>query len=218
MIRAVIFDLDNTLYPASSAMEALTVRRMNEYTSRLLGLGVEETVAIRRERMPRFGTTLEWLMAEHGFDDPEGYFSYVHPDGEEDTVEFDPGLSPFLDSLTLPKFVFTNAPMEHADRVLRKLGVADRFERIFDARFCGLKGKPAAAAFSAVLEAIGARAGETVFVDDIPRYVRGFIELGGRGVLIDHFGKHPDAGLPTIRTIYELPAHLDAAEARQEGR
>lgn len=208
MLRALIFDLDNTLYPASAAMEEHTIARMNEYTARLLGMGVEESKVFRREHMPRYGTTLEWLMAEHGFADPEDYFTYVHPAGEEDLVEFDPGLGPFLDSLKLPKFVFTNAPMEHADRVLQKLGIADKFQRVFDVRFCNLRGKPSAAAVDGVLAAIGLPAEDTLFMDDIPRYVQGFIDRGGRGVLVDHFGKHPGSGLPTIKTIYELPAHL----------
>jgi len=208
MVRALIFDLDNTLYPASADMERLTVSRMNEYCAGLLGIGPDEAAAIRRERMPRYGTTLEWLMAEHGFVDSERYFAYVHPDGEEDTVAFDPELGPFLDAIALPKYVFTNAPMEHADRVLRKLRVEDRFERVFDVRFCGLKGKPAASAVDAVVAAIGLPAADTLFADDIPRYVQGFVARGGRGVLVDHFGKHPDSGLPTVRSIYELPAHF----------
>jgi len=208
MLQAVIFDLDNTLYPASASMEADTVRRMNEYCARLLGLSVEEATALRRERMPNFGTTLEWLMAERGFADPEDYFAYVHPDGEEAAVAYDPGLGPFLDSIRLPKFVFTNAPMEHADRVLGRLGVTDRFERVFDVRFCGLKGKPAASAVDKVLAAIGFPAGDTLFADDVPRYVQGFIARGGRGILVDHFGKHPDSGLSSIRTIYELADYL----------
>jgi len=208
MLRALIFDLDNTLYPASAAMEEHTIARMNEYTARLLGTGVDEAIAIRRERMPRYGTTLEWLMAEHGFTDTEDYFTYVHPAGEEDLVEFDPALGPFLDSLPLPKYVFTNAPMEHADRVLEKLRITDRFKRVFDVRFCNLKGKPAATAVDGVIAAIGLPAEDTIFMDDIPRYVRGFIDRGGRGVLVDHFGKHPESGLPTIKTIYELPAYL----------
>ncbi|MBU0928195.1 MAG: pyrimidine 5'-nucleotidase [Spirochaetes bacterium] len=208
MVRALFLDLDNTLYPASAAMESETIRRMNEYVARLLGSGVEEAAALRRERMPNYGTTLEWLMAERGFSDVEDYFSYVHPDGEEESVALDPALGPFLDSIALPKYVFTNAPMEHAARVLARLGVADRFERVFDVRFCGLRGKPAASAVDAVVAAAGVPAAESLFADDIPRYVRGFVDRGGRGVLVDHFGKHADSGLPTIRTIYELAAFL----------
>lgn len=208
MIQALILDLDNTLYPASAVMETLIIQRMNEYTARLLGTGLEEAAAIRHERMSGFGTTLEWLMAERGFDDPDDYFNYVHPDGEEDSIEFDPDLPPFLDSIAMPKYVFTNAPMEHADRILKKLRIADRFKRVFDVRFCGLKGKPSASAVDAVLDAIGIPAEKTLFVDDMPRYVSGFEARGGRGILIDHFGKHPDSGLRTIKTIYELASYL----------
>ncbi len=208
MVEAVIFDLDNTLYPASALMETNIVTRMNEYTARLLGLEADSAARVRREKTRGYGTTLEWLMAETGFSDPEDYFAYVHPDGEEDTVAFDPELGPFLDSLRLPKFIFTNAPMEHADRVLGKLRVADRFERVFDVRFCGLKGKPSADAFGKVVGAIGLAARNILFADDIPRYVQGFVDVGGKGVLVDHFGKHGDSGLPAIRTIYELPAYL----------
>ncbi|GAB1456599.1 hypothetical protein MASR2M48_19070 [Spirochaetota bacterium] len=98
--------------------------------------------------------------------------------------------------------------MEHAERVLKKLRIADKFLRVFDVRFCGLKGKPSTSAIDAVLDAIGIPAEETLFADDIPRYVSGFVAKGGRGVLIDHFGRHPDSGLPTIKTIYELSAFL----------
>jgi putative hydrolase of the HAD superfamily len=208
MLRAVIFDLDNTLYPATSAMDELTALKMNKYVARLLGVDTADAYAMRREKMRSYGTTLEWLMAEHGPIDHNDYFSYVHPAGEEDLVEFDPNLGPFLDSIELPKFIFTNAPMPHADRVLAKLRVADRFERIFDVTFNGLKGKPSASAVDRVLSAIGLPACDTIFADDLPRYVRGFIDRGGVGILVDHFGKHPDSGLPTIQTIYELKKFL----------
>ncbi len=208
MVRAVIFDLDNTLYPATSAMDELTARQMNEYVGRLLGVEPSMAHGIRREKMHTYGTTLEWLMAEHGPIDCDDYFSFVHPEGEENLVDFDPGLGPFLDSIQLPKYIFTNAPMPHADRVLARLRVADRFERVFDVTFNGLKGKPSASAVDRVLSSIGLPASDTIFADDLPRYVKGFIDRGGMGVLVDHFGKHPDSGMPTIRTIYELKKFL----------
>lgn len=211
MTRAILFDLDNTLYPASASMESDIVRRMNQYTARLLGISVEETIRLRKDKMRRYGTTLEWLMAEHGFTDVDGYFEAVHPDGEEEVLERDNRLAPFLDSIGLPKYIFTNAPMEHAIRVLRKLGIGDRFDRIFDVRFNKLRGKPSRDAVERVLDAIGSPAPDTLFVDDLPRYVQGFVDCGGRGILIDHEGRHPDSGLPTIRTIYELPAFIEQA-------
>ncbi len=208
MVKAVIFDLDNTLYPASADMEAQILRKMNEYVARLLGMSVEDATALRKSRMSGYGTTLEWLIAEQAFSDYQDYFSFVHPAGEESTIEFDPRLGSFLDSIAQPKYVFTNAPMEHAERVITKLGIEGKFERIFDIWFNGLRGKPSADAVDRVLQAVGHPAAETLFVDDMPKYVRGFVERGGVGILIDHFGTHSDAGLPTIRTIYELEAWL----------
>ena len=209
MTRAILFDLDNTLYPASASMEADIVRRMNQFAATLVGVSVDEAIALRKERMKHYGTTLEWLMAEHGFDDPDGYFEVIHPDGEEEVLIPDPELATFLDSIGLPKYIFTNGPIEHAHRVLRKLGIGKHFDRIFDVRFNNLKGKPAREAIERVLTAIGLPAADTLFVDDMPRYVQGYVDCGGKGVLIDHEGRHPDSGLPTIRTIYELPAFIE---------
>jgi putative hydrolase of the HAD superfamily len=211
MTRAILFDLDNTLYPATASMEADIVRRMNQFAATLIGVTVDEAIALRRECMKRYGTTLEWLMAEHGFDDSDGYFEAVHPDGEEEVLEPDADLAPFLDSIGLPKYIFTNGPMEHAIRVLRRLGIGDRFDRIFDVRFNRLKGKPAREAVERVLSAIGLPASDTLFVDDMPRYVQGFADCGGRGILIDHEGRYPGSGLPTIKTIYELPIYIEHA-------
>lgn len=209
MIKAVFLDLDNTLYPASSGMEGDIVARMNEYAARVVGVSVEEARALRKERMPNYGTTLEWLMAEYGFDDPDGYFAYVHPDGEELVLSPDPRLKPFLDSIRLPKYVFTNAPMEHATRVLSYLGVSDCFERVFDVRFNQLRGKPARSACERVIAAAGVMPSESAFADDIPRYVRGFAETGGLGVLVDHDGRHGETGLPTVSSIYGLKKFLE---------
>lgn len=208
MVQAIILDLDNTIYPASSSMEANTVRLMNDYVAKLIDKPIAEAVELRRQRMPNYGTTLEWLMKEYGFSDYNHYFSYVHPDDEDDLIDYDPKLKPFLDSINLPKYIFTNAPMEHADRVLKKLKVAECFEAVFDIRFCELKGKPHASAVDKVIAATGIPASNTVFADDIPRYVHGFINRGGRGLLVDMFSKHRDSGLNSIKSIYELVNYL----------
>jgi putative hydrolase of the HAD superfamily len=211
MTRAILFDLDNTLYPASATMEADIIRRMNQYAADFLGLPVQEVIALRQDRMKRYGTTLEWLMAEHGFSDYNAYFAAVHPEGEEEVLQHDATLAPFLDSISLPKYIFTNGPMEHALRVLHKLDIANHFDRIFDVRFNNLKGKPAREAIERVLAAIGLPASDTLFVDDLPRYVQGFADCGGKAILIDHDGRHSGTKLPTIRSIYELPAYIEPA-------
>lgn len=209
MLRYLILDLDNTLYPASTGMEDEVVRRMSVYAGAYLGVSPAEALAMRRELPAKYGTTLEWLMAEKGFDDPEAFFAAVHPEGEEDCLEPSPELGAMLDSIALPKAVFTNAPREHADRVLARLGVADRFEAVYDIRFSGLRGKPRAEAFAAVAASCGVSPTEAFFVDDLPRYVEGFASIGGRGAVVDELDHHVGTRFPRIHSLFELPGLLE---------
>lgn len=210
MPSLILFDLDNTLYPESSGMDHDITRRMVAYVASFLGMGVEEARAYRHERAHKYGTTLEWLRVEHGFTDIESYFAAVHPDGEEYCIAPDPGLGPLLDSMDCRKAVLTNSPVEHARRVLAKLGAADRFGAVYDIRFNGLEGKPHPEAYLRACEASGAAVEDTVFVDDMPKYVRGFTALGGRAVLVDEQGRFSDEGLPSVRILAELPALISS--------
>jgi putative hydrolase of the HAD superfamily len=206
MIRLLLLDLDNTLYSESRGMDNDITERMVKYVAEYLSMPLDEAREYRRQRAKNFGTTLEWLTAEEGFTHPEAFFAIVHPEGEEYCIEADPELGRILDSIGLRKAVLTNSPSEHAERVLRKLGVADRFEAIYDIRFNGLKGKPPPDAYTRVCAALGEKIDETLFVDDMPKYVRGFIDLGGQGALIDEGDRFADEGLPRIRSLSELPA------------
>jgi putative hydrolase of the HAD superfamily len=143
-------------------------------------------------------------MAEKGFTEIEDYFQKVHPDDEADTLEADPELRAFLKSLPCPFSILTNANREHAGRILQKLGVEDLFTEIFDIRRNGYKGKPRTDVFLSVLHTLGAAPEETLFVDDIPGYLTGFIELGGRAILLDELDAHPDYPGERIRTLKEI--------------
>jgi putative hydrolase of the HAD superfamily len=210
MLRYLLLDLDNTCYSESYGLEHEVFRRMADFAGRYLGLPAEAAMEKRRSRMSLYGTTLEWLMSDHGFKDVEGYFRAIHPEGEEEPLEADPGLGRVLDSIPLPKAIFTNAPMEHAERILGKLGVGDRFEAIYDIRFNGLKGKPHGDAVRRVCAACGVDVSEAAFVDDIPRYAQGFSDAGGTGILIDEYDRHHDFGPFRIHSLVELPGLIAA--------
>jgi len=214
MLRYLLLDLDDTLYSESSGLEREVFARITEYAMRFTGLGREDFMEARTRRMPDFGTTLEWLMADYGFAEAEDYFAFVHPEGEEKPLRPDPELASALDAIELPKAIFTNSPREHAERVLARLEVADRFDAIYDIRFNGLHGKPHRDAIGRVCSACGVEPSETLFVDDSPKYVRGFVDSGGLGVLRDETGRHGDSGLRSVRNLCELPA-LIAALAKE---
>ncbi|HQK35658.1 MAG TPA: pyrimidine 5'-nucleotidase, partial [Spirochaetales bacterium] len=92
MITTLLFDLDNTLYSPRYGLEEEVVARMNTFVTQVLQKPLDECKKIRAERLPLYGTTLEWLMAEHGVTDYEAYFKFVHPEGEESALEPDPVL------------------------------------------------------------------------------------------------------------------------------
>jgi putative hydrolase of the HAD superfamily len=209
MISYILFDLDNTLYPVSSGMEEALQRRIIDYAARFLGLSQGETLRERTKGISRYGTTLEWLMHEKDFTDIDSYYAAVHPAGEEEALSPDPDLRPFLKSLPVPMAILTNSPKEHSDRILKKLGITDLFTHVFDMRWNKNQGKPLPVAFNRALEALGSAPGETLFIDDYPRYVEGYLSLGGKGLLLDEAGAYPDFPYPRIRRLRELTAFLE---------
>jgi putative hydrolase of the HAD superfamily len=208
MIRYILFDLDNTLYSIRTGMEQDFQRRIIAFSSRLLGITPEEALNQRREGITRYGTTLEWLMGDRGFTAVDEYYAAIHPAGEEDCIPPDPELRRFLRGLDTPLAILTNSPREHTDRVLAKIGIADLFTHIFDMRWNGNQGKPLPIAFKRALDALGSTADNTLFVDDAPGYVRGYLDLGGRGILRDELDRHPDYPYPKIRELRELTRYL----------
>jgi putative hydrolase of the HAD superfamily len=207
-IEYILFDLDNTLYSARYGLEKDVSRRVNEYLAAFLKLSPEEAWALRRERvgLGGYGTTLEWLMTEKGFEAgaADGYFSFIHPENEADTLPPDPELAAFLASLDLPIAIMTNSPREHALRIVEKLGIEKFFPSIFDIRFHRLKGKPHAEAFNRVLDVIGTSPEHCLFVDDGRAYVEGYRALGGCGIFYDELDEHPEFPGPRIRALKEI--------------
>ncbi len=185
----LLFDMDNTLYPASSDMDKGITRRMLECVAVFFHCDMEAATRLRAERIVHYSTTLEWLRAE-GMNDIEGFLAHVHPDNEADELQPQPKLRDFLLSLPYPKSILTNAPHEHADRVLEKLGVADLFVAVTDVRDAGFNGKPYPDAYLAALKKAGTTLEETLFLDDMQKYTDGWVALGGTAVLIgDKNGK-----------------------------
>ncbi len=209
VIRHLLFDLDNTLYPAGSGFEQRIVERMTSYAAAHLGLPLEQAQELRKERLSRYGTTLEWLQREHGPLDPEVFYAAVHPEGEESILAPDPELRRLLECDPLPKTIFTNAPAEHAQRVLTQLDLDGIFGGIYDIRFSAYRGKPAREAFERILAVLGESAENVAFFDDSPRAVMTFRAMGGHGFLVDDLGIHRDSGLESLPSIHHYIKALE---------
>lgn len=185
-IRHLLFDLDNTLYPSTAAIDQGITSRMIGFVADVLELDFQQAAERRQQRLPFYGTTLEWLKTEHGLEDTDAYFAAVHPPQELQELNPDPNLRPLLQSLGLPMTILTNAPRCHAQRVLEFLNVVDLFTGIHDIQSNGFKGKPYPDSYRTALAAGGFTVAETLFFDDHKKYTDGYQAIGGQAVLVQH--------------------------------
>jgi putative hydrolase of the HAD superfamily len=183
---------------------------MTRYVSQFLNLDEDSAARIRRALSRKHGTTLAGLMSEHNFKDPESYLEFAHPIDVERYLHKDPELVAALSSITLPKSILTNAPAEHARRILKYLEIERFFERIFDIRMSDFRGKPERGVYLRVLAELKRDASEVLFIDNRLDYLLAFRDIGGRVVLVGE-GAQEEAGygVPRIAHVKELPAYLE---------
>ena len=179
-----IFDLDNTLYPASADLFALIDRRMTAFVADLLGLDPVEARRVQKEYFLGHGTTLAGLMANHEID-PAAFLAYVH-DIEMDALEQNAPLAGALARLPGRKLVFTNGDKPYALKVLDRLGLGASFEAVHDITAMNLVPKPAVAAYQGLCEALGIDPSRALFVEDMARNLRPAKAIGMATVWIDN--------------------------------
>lgn len=166
-VETWIFDLDNSLYPASCNLFELIDQRMGAYISRLLGVDAAEARRVQKGYFHAHGTTLAGLMAEHGVA-PRDFLDFVH-DIDLARLTADPGLVAALDRLPGRKFIFTNADESYAGRVLDKLGLANAFDGMHDIHAMDYVPKPHPSSYQAICDRHGIDPMRALFADDMVR-------------------------------------------------
>lgn len=166
-IRNWIFDLDNTLYPASSGLFAHVDERMGSFVADLIGCETTEAQRIQKQYFFDHGTTLAGLMAEHGVD-PHAFLAYVH-DIDMSALQANAALADAIRRLPGRKLVFTNGDAPYARKVLDRLGLSDSFEAVHDIHAVGYACKPQAAAYASLCDTHGIDPRVSLFADDMVR-------------------------------------------------
>ena len=183
-IRNWIFDLDNTLYPASADLFGLIDARMTEFIQELLGLDWNRARALQKDYFHNHGTTLSGLMVEHGIE-PRRFLDYVH-DIEMDVLQEDRRLVEAIARLPGRKLIFTNGDEAYAQRVLAKLGLSESFEAIHDIHACAYQPKPQAQAYDSMAQAFGIEPRESLFVEDMARNLKPAKAIGMTTVWVNN--------------------------------
>jgi putative hydrolase of the HAD superfamily len=209
MIRTILFDLDETLYPPRAGIMGQIRDQILEYICTRLRLPAEEADALRRDYLHTYGTTMRGLQINHQID-PDEYLRYVHDIALQEYLQANRELDAVLAALPQQKVVFTNASREHAERVLGLLGVRRHFARIVDVRDMEYESKPQPAAYQRICDLLGVRPEECLIVEDNVRNLQPAKALGMTTVLVRDGHLGPGDGVDyAINRIEEIGSVLE---------
>jgi pyrimidine 5'-nucleotidase len=189
----VFFDLDDTLYPASTGLWEAIKERMTLYMRDRMGFDPAEIPHVREKYYLQYGTTLRGLQANHEID-VQDFLAFVHDLPLADFILPNPGLCEIISTLGTRNLIFTNADAAHARRVLKALELDECFENIVDVNAVAPYCKPMPESFEIAMR----MAGESdpvrcVMIDDLPRTARAAREAGWYSILFGMEEPHPDA-------------------------
>jgi putative hydrolase of the HAD superfamily len=207
-----LFDLDNTLYPASTGFMAEIEVRMTAYVQKVTGLPTDDAYALQKRYLAEHGLTLRGLMEHHGVD-PDEFHALFH-DLSLEALAHDPDLVMAIARLPGRRLIFTNADNIHAERVLERLGLRDLFEDVFHIATFDYTPKPSPTPFRRMAENHGVEPDRTAFFEDSERNLEPAAQLGMTTVLV---GPHaPAANAPFIHHRTEaLPPFLMTAKLKE---
>jgi putative hydrolase of the HAD superfamily len=200
-----IFDLDNTLHDATPHIFPHINRSMTAYLQEHLSLSEDEANALRMDYWQRYGATLSGLMKHHGTD-PDHFLRNTHRFPELSRMVLrEPRLRSVLKQLPGRKLVFSNAPLQYAQAVLKLLLVDDLFDDIFAIEHSRYRPKPQSAGFRSLLRKHRLDAAQCVMVEDSAENLLTAKRLGMRTVWVSDALRAPSYVDVKIRDVLELP-------------
>lgn len=171
-----IFDLDNTLYPPTSAVFTQVENRIRDYISGYLGLTPEDAFALQKKYFLAHGTSMRGMMDHHAMP-PGPYLEYVH-DIDVSVISPNPELDAALAQLPGRRLIFTNGSTRHAERIMDRLGVSRHFEGIFDIAQADYIPKPAPSVYQEFMKRHRITPKTSALIDDLPRNLEPAAALG----------------------------------------
>lgn len=201
-VHTWVFDLDNTLYPASANLFDQIEVKMTDYVQRTLSVDVTEANRLRRVYWQEYGTTLAGLMQRHAID-PEPYLDAVH-DIDLSHMTHDAVLIEAIAALPGRKIVYTNGSRQHADNVLAARGLTGLFDARYGVEDAGYRPKPEQAAFEKVFALDGLNATGAAMVEDDLRNLAAPAAMGMRTLWVTDDNSPHDADAATDNLTHFL--------------
>jgi pyrimidine and pyridine-specific 5'-nucleotidase len=131
--KVFFFDIDNCLYPKSYQIHEKMAILIDNYFQKNLGVSPEEATTLHQRYYKDYGLALEGLVRYHKVD-PLAYNAQVDDALPlEDIIKPNPALRAMLEDIDrerIKPWLFTNAYINHGQRVVKLLGIEDLFEGI----------------------------------------------------------------------------------------
>ena len=205
--HTIFFDLDSTLYPDSNGLWKAIRGRIDLFMRERMSFPPKDIPQLMISYLETYGTTLRGLQIHHQVD-PAEYLSFVHDLPLEKYLSPDPVLREMLLSIPSQRWVFTNADAEHANKVLRHLGIEDCFNGLIDVLALGPTCKPHLEAYHRALELAGGPDPRScAMVDDLARNLTPAQSLSFFTVLVGSNGHHTAVDR-WVKTIHDLPSSV----------
>lgn len=205
------FDIDNCLYSKNLGVAELMAQYIEAYFTTALNLSPEEASRLQRSYYRDYGLAIEGLVRHHQVDAIDYNAKVDDALPLEDIIKPDPALRSLLEKIDRTKiklWLFTNAYVNHAWRVVRLLGIHDLFEGL---TFCDygkipMICKPMPEMFERAMQDSGAGrdVSRCYFVDDSPTNVRVARSLGWNAICLREPPCDPQPDIPVISSLEEL--------------
>ncbi len=177
-----IFDLDNTLYPASVDLFGQIKIKMSNYIMKLLDVDEATAEKIRAEYWKKYGTSLAGLMQNYKID-PNDFLKVVH-DIDFSMLPKDLDLLDALNNLPGRKIVYTNGTVPYAKEVLKYRGLLSVFDEIYGIEDAAYIPKPFPEAFEIIFSKAKIVPNRSAMFEDEERNLKVPFKLGLKTILV----------------------------------
>ena len=165
--KNLLLDLDGTVYQELESVFGQVSKLMTKYISEKLNIDLKKAKELQTNYFYKYNTSLNGLMIHHDIP-PKEFLKYVH-DIDLSFMKKDLVLRGELENLNMRKLIFTNGSIDHANNVLKHLGIDDLFEDIFDITDAEYQPKPEPRAFDLMVKKFKLNPVDTIYVEDIAK-------------------------------------------------
>ena len=165
--KNLLLDLDGTVYQDLESVFGQVSKLMTKYISEKLNIDLKKAKELQTNYFYKYNTSLNGLMIHHDIP-PKEFLKYVH-DIDLSFMKKDLVLRGELENLNMRKLIFTNGSIDHANNVLKHLGIDDLFEDIFDITDAEYQPKPEPRAFDLMVNKFKLNPVDTIYVEDIAK-------------------------------------------------